>query len=467
MKNIKIISVSILVLLIFGGLVVYRINEKNKTAEALKNVLPPPTSVSVINARKGSLAETFSTTGTVIPQSEINITPKVTGRLLSFNIEEGSVIKAGQVIGQIEHAEIDAQITQAQAQVSIARSNLQLLQNGPLNTQILQAQASVNQANSTVSQALVGVKQSEANLSQVKATYSFADSEYKRYQSLVEQGAVPAQQLASYRNQLNVAKEQFAAAKAQVASSKQQVSTYRQQVNSARAALKQLQDGNRPEQISSGQGQIEQANAAVKLLQTQLSNYTITAPVSGIITKKNVEIGSLVSTGNPIATLSKSTIPDLEMYIPEKQILKVKLGQFVNIQSSVFPNQNISIKIREISPIVDLQTRLVKVKASINSTLPLKIGMSFDCKIVLNENSNSLILPAEAVLQSEDKKVVYIAMNNKVQEKIIQVGLQTPDEVQIIKGLDQKDKVITKGNTFVKPGDNIKVNTPIQVTEEL
>ena len=480
-KNAKIIAVVTIVLLLFVGLVGYRVSEKNKKAEALKTIKPPATSVSVVNAKKGNIAETFSTTGTVISQNEINITSKVTGRLLSLNIEEGSRVTAGQVIGQVEHTEIDAQISQARAQVSVAQSNLDLLQNGPLNTQVAQSIAALNQANSTVNQglvsvntALVGVKQAEANLSQVKTNYLHADSEYKRYKSLVEQGAIASQQLDTYKNQLDVSREQYAASQQQVASAKQQVVaarqqivTYRQQVASAQAALKQVKDGNRPEQIIGGKGQIAQANAAVRILETQLANYRITAPISGVITKKNVEVGSLVSMSSPIATLSKSAIPDLEMYIPEKQILKVKLGQNVNIQSSAFPGQNLSVKIREISPVVDLQTRLVKVKASIISKLPLKIGMSFDCKIVLNENSNSLILPAEAVLQADNKKVVYVVLNNKVQQKVVQIGLQTPDEVQIIKGIDRNDKVITKGNTFVKPGDNIKIETPINVTEEL
>lgn len=480
-KNVKIISAVTLVLVLFGGLVGYRVTERNKRQAELANIKPPATSVSVISARKGNLAETFSTTGTVISQSAVNITPKVTGRLLSFSIEEGTRVSAGQVIGQVEHLELDAQIAQAKAQISVSQANLDLLRNGPLNTQVAQSLAQVNQATSTVNQGLVavntaqvGVKQAEANLSQVKANLAFADSEYNRYKSLVEQGAVASQQLDTYKNKLDVAKEQYAASQQQVASAKQQVVsarqqvvTYRQQLASAQAALKQVRDGNRPEQISGGVGQIEQSKAALKILEAQLNNYRITSPITGVITKKNVELGSLISPSSSIATVSKNTTPDLEMNIPEKQILKVKLGQSVNIESSAFPGQTINVKIREISPVVDLDTRLVKVKASITSKLPLKIGMSFDCKIVLNENANSLILPTEAIIQSNNQKVVYIAKDSKVQQKVVQIGLQTTDEVQVVKGIDTSDKIITKGNTFVKPGDNIKVETPINVTEEL
>lgn len=466
MKKFRVIAIIALIVVLFAGLVGYRVSEKKKKEAELKNTKPPLVSVSVIKAKKGSIAETFSTTGTVISQSEVQIVPKVSGRLLSLNIEEGTYVKAGQVIGQIEHAEVDAQIAQARAQAAASRANLELLQNGPLQTQIAQAAASLSQANSGVAQARVSVRQAEANLAQVKVNYQKADSDYRRYQSLAQQGAIPAQQLETYKAQVDAARQQMAASQEQVAAAKQQVITNQQQVVSANAALQQLRNGNRPEQINQGAGQAEQANAAIRILETQLRNYQITAPISGVITKKNAEVGTLASMSSSIATLSKSATPDLEMYIPEKQILRVKLGQNVNIESSAFPGQTISVKIREISPVVDMQTRLVRVRALINSKLPLKIGMSFDCRIVLNENSNSLILPTEAVLQSENKKVVYVSVNNKVQQKEIQIGLQTPDEVQIIKGISAVDDIITKGNTFVKPGDNIRVEKPIVVKEE-
>lgn len=451
MKKFRAIGIVVLVIMMFIGLVGYRISEKKKKEAELKETKPPLTSVSVVKAKKGKLSETFSTTGTVISQTEVQIVPKVTGRLLQLNIEEGTRVQAGQVIGQIEHTEIDAQIAQAKAQAAIARANLELLKNGPLQTQIDQASASV-------SQAIASEKQAESNLAQIKVNYQHTESEYKRYQNLANQGAIPGQQLDTYRTQLDTSRKQVDAAQQQVAASKQQVV-------SAKAALKALKDGNRPEQISGGVGQIEQANASIKLLEAQFANYQITSPITGVITKKNVEIGSLVSMNSPIATVSKSETPDLEMNIPEKQILKVRLGQNVNIESSAFPDQTITVKIREISPVVDLQTRLVKVKAAIISKLPLKIGMSFDCRIVLNENSNSLILPAEAILQVENKKVVYLAVNNKVQQKDVKLGLQTPDEVQVVSGISPSDNVITKGNTFVKPGDSIQIQPYVNVGE--
>ena len=312
-----------------------------------------------------------------------------------------------------------------------------MMVNGPLNTQITQAQASVRQA--------------ESSLAQIKVNREHSQTDFDRFKKLQAQGAITNQQLENYSAQLEGLKRQYEAGQ--------------QQLISAKAALKNLKDGTRPEQISGGRGQIEQAKASIQILESQLSNYTIKAPISGVVTKRNLVQGSMASMSSSIVTISKTDSPEIEMNIPEKQILKVKLNQEVNLESSAFPDKKIKITIKEISPIVDSQTRLIKVKGAIESDLPLKIGMMFDCKILLRQESDSLILPSEAVLTDLEKKFVYVAVNNKVQEKKIKVGLQNTEEIQVLEGLTPEDNVITKGNVFVKAGDNIQIEAPVAVVK--
>lgn len=437
MSKVKVIIASVLTLAVFGGLVGYRVSEKKKLEASIKNIVPPATAVTVMKPTIGTISEFFSTSGTIVSSSEVQVIPKVSGRILSLFVEEGSKVNAGEIIAQIEHNELDAQILQSKAQLSIAQSNLQLLVNGPLKTQITQAQAAV--------------KQAEYNVSQIKVNLSHSKSELERYKKLLSQSAITKQQYDNYETQTNAILEQYEAAK--------------QQVISAKASLKSLIDGNRVEQISGGKGQVSQANASIKLLEAQLSNYTIKAPISGVITKKSLEQGSMASQSSSIVTLSDTSNPEIEMNIPEKQILNISLGQVVEMKSSAFPDKTIKVEIKEISPIVDTQTRLVKVKASINSDLPLKIGMMFDCQIILRENNDSILLPGEALLTEGTKTYVYIAKNNKVEEKIVKVGIQRPEEVQIIEGLEGNEDVITKGNVFVKSGDRIQIQKAVNVVK--
>jgi len=422
---------------LFAGLVGYRVNARNKKQEELKLAKPPATSVSVMKPISGNIAETFSTTGTVISEQEVPIIPKATGRLLSLLVDEGSKVSAGQIIGEIEHSELSAQIIQAQAQLNIAKSNLSLLVNGPLNEQITQADASL--------------KSAQNNLAQLKISLQNTEKDYNRYLNLSNQGAITPQQLENFRVQTETLKKQVESAK--------------QQVISAQAGLKLQKDGTRPEQIGTGKAQVEQAQASIRILQAQQENYQIRSPINGVVTKKSTEPGSLVGMNSPILTISKVSSPELEMNVPEKQINRIKIDQKVDIKSSAFPNQILKVQIREISPIVDISTRLVKIKGKIISSQPVKIGMSFDCTIMLIEKSKALTLPSEAVILEDEKKLVYMVVNNKVSARYIKLGIQTPEKVEVIEGLSGNEDVIYKGNTFVKPGDTIQVQQAVKVVE--
>jgi HlyD family secretion protein len=449
MKKGRIYLVVFLIVAVFIGLVGVRVKQRNAEKEALKNTTPPITAVSVTTPKQGRIAETFSTTGMLVAKNEVQVTPKVSGRLNSLTVDEGINVSAGQVIGEIDHSELDAQIIQAEAQLKVANANLSLQLAGPQNMQVVQSEAGVRQAEASV-------KQAQANLGQLRVNLVKARTDLIRNQSLQSQGAIPA-------NQVEASQAQVDALENQISAAQQQISAGQQQVVSARASLQLLKDGTRKEQIYSVRAQTEQANAGISILRAQLANYRVVSPLSGVVTKRNIDSGSLVGPSTPIITVSQSTQPDLEMNIPEKQILNIKTGQNVNVVSSSFPGKTLGVRITKISPVVDMQTRLVKVTGTVSSDLPLKIGMSFDCKIVLNQNNNSMILPSEAVIQQENARIVYVSVNNKVEMRKITIGIQTPTEIEVKSGLKPEDQVIYKGNTFVKPGDKIQIQKDVTI----
>ncbi|MFN8674158.1 MAG: efflux RND transporter periplasmic adaptor subunit [Candidatus Sericytochromatia bacterium] len=429
----RFIIISIICLLAFLGLIGYRVVEKKKLEKKIAETKPIATAVSIIEAKKEKISEFFATSGTIVSDLDVNIIPKATGKITALMVDEGSIVKKGDILAELEHNELSAQINQAKAQINVAKANLDLLVNGPLNTQITQAEAIV--------------KQAEASLSQIKVNLDNSTKELARYKTLKEQGAITQQQLDSFKTQNEALKKQLEASQQQVISSK--------------ASLQNLKDGTRKEQVNAGKGQLEQAEAALSLLNTQLENYVVKAPIDGVVTKKLLDVGSMAGLSTPIVSMSKTNEPELEINIPEREILKIKINQIVEVESSAFPNKKLQVKIKEISPVVDPQTRLIRTRGLIKSDLPLKLGMIFDCRISFKEESNYIVIPNEAVLINESKKYVYISKNNKAVEKLISVGIQTPEKIQILSGLDEGEKVIVKGNTFIKSGDDIEIQKAI------
>ncbi|MFN8673379.1 MAG: efflux RND transporter periplasmic adaptor subunit [Candidatus Sericytochromatia bacterium] len=464
MKNFKIIAIGLILTIGLTSLVVYRIKQKNETQALLKkpkiNVVP----VTTIKPKKDKFISTLTVSGSFLPNEEVQIIPKATGKIIYLNLEEGNQVNKGDLIAEIDHSEIDAQINQAQANVKVAEANLKLALNGPLNPQKEQAKYQI--------------KQNKAYITQLESNKKNLEKDLSRYIILEKQGSVSTQQLDNVKTQISVLEQQINSSKQQLASSEQ--------------GLKLLEDGTRPEQIEVNKAMLESAKANVKLYQAQLENYKIIAPFDGLVSKKLLFTGSLVTQNTPILTLSKKHSPDLVMSVPEKEIFRIKKGQKVEIKVPHEKNKTLKATIKEINPAVDPVTHLFKVRGKTDNLGSFKLGMILDCLITTNEIENALILPADAVIRSDDKNIIFTTrektkeekeqeqknkLDNKKQNedkkdkkepkekpiikkavlKEVEIGLQNTNEIEILSGLDENDEVIMKGNVFVNEGDDVSI----------
>ncbi len=435
MRKVKLISISLLLIILFGSLVGFRIKQRNDAQAALKKSKSSITPVSIIYPKVANFDSFLTVSGQILPQEEIQLTPKSNGRLIKLLVEEGNIVKTGQLIGEVDHSEIDAQITQAQAQAKIAKANLMMAINGAVSPQIAQAKTTV--------------LQSESSILQLKANKQNLERDLARYKILTVQGAISYQQLNNTQTQISVIEQQIQSSKQQLISSQQ--------------ALKILTDGTRPEQLDVNKGQLESANATIDLYKAQLENYHIISPINGVVSKKFLYTGSIVSSTTPIITISKNIQPDIVMNIPEKEISKVHVGQTVNVKDSSDNTTSSVAIIKSINPSVDIQTRLITVRAKMNKKSNLKLGMLLECSIVTTKDQKHIILPADAVIKNDDKNIVYTAVNNKAVLNNVIIGQQNSNQVEIIQGLNKDDKIILKGNVFVNSGDDIEIKPEIKV----
>lgn len=433
-KKWLIIGAVVLVVLLFVGLVGSRVKEKKQRDAALKNQVPPPPAVAVALPRNGRIADTLKLPGNVVSQQSVQVIPKVSGRLMTLLVNEGSPVRAGQLLGEIEHTELDAQLLQAQASAQASKANLDLQVNGPLPTQIAQSRASVRQL--------------EASLGQLQATRAQNERDLERQQNLANEGVATQQQLETTRTQLQ--------------SVQQQILAMQQQIAGARASLQQLLDGTRPEQIAGARAQYNQALATIALYKAQLANYRLISPLNGVVTRKYLDAGNLVAAPNPILTLNQSARPEIEVFLPERNLGEVRLNQDVEVSSGGLGNRTLHGHISRISPVVDPQTRLVKLTVLLDTPEQLRAGMLLDCTIVLSAKAHVLMVPVDSVVREGNKSYVYTVANNQVQSRTVTTGLRTPDEVEIRQGIGPKDQVIIRGTSFVRPGDKVQVQKPVQ-----
>ncbi len=221
--------------------------------------------------------------------TQVRIAPEVGGRLAALFFKEGDSVTNGQILATIEPLAFQLRRGEAVAALAQAQAQLDLMLAGSRDEDILRARAQVREAQS---------------LAQTAAT------DGRRIETLFAQGSVTQKQ----RDDSASSAER---AEASLAATEQQ--------------LNRLVKGNRQEDIRAAQAAVDLAKARLAQADKALSDCTIYAPQTGIVTVKSVEPGEMVAAGTPLATVSRLDEVWLSLYIPEPRLADIVLGQKVTI----------------------------------------------------------------------------------------------------------------------------------------
>lgn len=209
------------------------------------------------------------------------------------------------------------------------------------------------------------------------------------------------------------------------------------------------------------QYQMAYENAQNQLTQArkELSNTTITAPISGIVTNKMIESGAFVNVAMPIATVVDVSELKVNLKVPEKDVYLLKEGDTVIISTSVFPGELFEGKITFVSPKGDeAHNYPVEVSLKNRSDKQLKAGTYVD--VAFNEKGNvpTLQIPREALTGSiQDAKVFVVGDNNIARLRPITVGKDNGSWLEVRSGLKEGDRVVTTGQINLTDSTEVSI----------
>lgn len=193
------------------------------------------------------------------------------------------------------------------------------------------------------------------------------------------------------------------------------------------------------------------------LLKAQIDKTEIHAPFDGIVGLRSISEGSYINSSVSIAVLTKTNPIKIDFALPIKHANKIKVGNKVKL---TVPNseKEFTANIYAIDPKVDPTTRTLKVRAKAeNSTGVLLPGSYAEVEIVLDENSESVAVPSEAVVPDISGEMVYLYKSGKAKPVSIKTGLRTDTEVQILEGVNEGDTVITSSIIQLRPGVDVSI----------
>jgi HlyD family secretion protein len=366
--------------------------------------------------KRGSIAQTVVASGRLRPNSSVDVYAKASGVVEKLYADAGEYVAAGDVLAELDRAQLKARLERAEAAYAGAEARLAMVRRGPGPLVIAQAEDAVE-----------------------KAEISFRDTEaaLERVRSLHEKGYASDEELQRANTQTALAKSARDAAKKQ---------------------LEILKSLPLPEEIEEAEANLKQARAARDDAAEDFRNGKIVTAVSGLVLKRNVEVGStaLSITASYGPTQPLFVIGDLreilfEGEIDEGDVGLVRPGQPLEVTVDAYPNEKFTGTLFMISPQGEERggAILFRVKGTLaNPEQRLRPGMSATVNIITNRHENALVVPADAVLYEKDKAYVFKPSKKKGRrkpEKVeVKVGFEDPNHVEVLEGVSQGDKVLAK-----------------------
>lgn len=262
--------------------------------------------------------------------------------------------------------------------------------------------------------ASAGIKAAQMAADSAAQNAQMAERTYQRYKNLYDEKVITKQEFDQWTTQKNVAQMQY----------------------------RQAQAG------------VQQARAGLGEVQVYQSYARVTAPTSGIVTKRNIDLGSTAIQGMPLLSIeaqeNNETPAEIIANIDESYLGKVKVGEDVILEIA---NKTYKRKITKIVASVDPMTRTFKAKVDIKGV----IGGQFAKINIPIDKKNAILIPKSAIVEKGALTGVYTVDNeNIITYRLVRTGKSFNDKVEILSGLFDGDKIITKGMEKAQDGAKIK-----------
>jgi RND family efflux transporter MFP subunit len=210
--------------------------------------------------------------------------------------------------------------------------------------------------------------------------------------------------------------------------------------------------------------QLEVSQADNQRVQSLKDYSVVTAPFAGVVTMRYADVGSLIQAGTtsntqsmPVVKVAQSDLLRLRMPVPEEDVPFIKVGGDVSIKLQA-TGKTFTGKIIRFTRELSTSTRTMLAEVDVpNPDLALSTGMTAQTTIVLQAQKDVLTVPAGAVLEGDGQaSVLIVDADNKVQKVPVTLGIQSPDRIEITRGLTEHQSVIVSGQTNYQPGQVVR-----------
>lgn len=356
-----------------------------------------PSPAAVVLAERKPISTSLTLSGEFRPFQEVEVHAKVAGYIRKIYVDVGDRVKAGETLAVLEVPELSAQLQGADAAVRRAKDS---------------------------------IRRAQGDLDRARSLHAATHLDYTRLKdaSAARPGLIAEQELDDA-----MAKDKEGDA----------------QISADEAAL------------SEAHNQLDEAVASQSQLSAMSDYMRIVAPFTGVITRRYVDTGALVQAGTnsntqalPVVSVAETDQFRLTLPVPESAVPTVRLGSTVTVRVPSL-NQDFEGKVSRFAEDLNQETRTMHTEVDVpNKNGSIVAGMYAEVNLTLARKDSVLAVPIQAVTRNGDQaSVLVVNAQDRIEERKVQLGLEGPNQVEVVSGLAPNERVVVGSRSEFRPGD--------------
>lgn len=423
---ILIIAVIAVVVFALTAIIIWRWKKAKGESET---EVTPVVSVKVAKAEKGNIAAQVVAVGTIWPREKADVGAKISAQIKKMALLKNKVVRAGEVVAQLESRDLQAQRAEAVAALNEARANERSLVTGEIPKTNAEDQKALNDA---------------------RAKVNNARRLYERRRELYAQGGISQKDLEAAQLDLTTAEDELRL-------EEQTVSLRGRSLNPNDRAL--------------AAAKTAEAQQHLATLDAQLSYATIRSPMTGIVTDQYQYEGEFASAGGKLVTIADTSSVIVKAPFADTVAAELKPGDAATVVPTDTSAEEMKGQITLLSRSSDPTNRTVEVWVTLaNAAGKLRANGAAQVTVMANSKTDAIIVPASAVTleasNADEGTVMIVDARNVARERKVTVGVRSGDLMEITEGLQEGDTVVIEGNFALPDGTKVEIAKDEEKKEE-
>lgn len=391
----------------------------------------PAHAVEITSVEKKEIGSKYVYSGKIKPVKEANVFSTIGGKAGAVYYDIGDTVKKGDVLFQMDTADILNNLNVLRASLATADAN------------IASAKTAIDTVNGAAMQ--TQTENAKAGLANAELAYNNAKTTYDNNKVLYDAGIIAQGDMDKIKMAYDNARITYEQAKQTF-----DIVTNKMPAENMRKAKDAYQIA-----VSNRASVAAQIAGAEKTLR----DASVKSPLSGVVTSCNVVAGTVLAQSQPAFTIMDISKVEMEASVSEQVINTLKAGEKVTVQLSALSNKPISGTISSVNPAANQKgTYDVKVEMDNTSGL-LKVGMLGEIYFTKETAKDVIVVPRSCVLTKNEESYVYIENKGIAKKIVVQTGIDNGDEIEIVSGLKEGMHLISKGQTYLSDGNPVKIGT--------